>query len=89
MNGPYSAQLRAPGGSHKWNFWGFPHGVITPSSTVLCNITELGEPGDVPFIGAAGMEIRNVALLANHSVDVWFEIDWDSPLPVRLHFMVF
>jgi hypothetical protein len=87
--GPYQAEFQAGGGNHRWNFYGFPAGVITPSRMVLANICELGEPGDVPFIGDADMEIRNIAPRANDTVDVWFNIHWDSPLPVRIQFIAF
>jgi hypothetical protein len=83
------AEAQAGPGNHRWNIHGFPAGTIHSGSMVLMNVCELGEPGDVPFIGDADMEIRNIAPRANNTVDVWFNIDWGSPLPIRLGIFVF
>ena len=70
-----------------------PQGVINRHSTVLANITEIGEapgePRDFPYIGAAAMEIRNIAPRDDGIVDVWVEIDFDTDLDFRMHLIVF
>jgi hypothetical protein len=67
------------------------HGVDR-HSTVLASICELaaapGHPFDFPFIGAASMEVRNVAPRDDGIVSVWVHIDWPSPLQVRLNLLV-
>jgi hypothetical protein len=71
----------------------FPPGVIDRHSTILANICEMaaapGEPLDFPFIGAAGMEIRNIAPRDDNIVDIWIEIDWNTDLNCRLRVIVF
>ena len=62
-------------------------------STVLASICELatlpGQPLDFPFIGAAPMEIRNIAPRDDGIVEMWVHIEWlASALNGRINFVV-
>jgi len=61
-------------------------------SAVFATICELsqpaGEPLDFPFIGGAGMEVRNIAALDSGIVDLEVEVDWGSDLNIRIQLLV-
>jgi hypothetical protein len=65
-----------------------PNLKITQDSIVHVTATEMGDldGGFRPFIGAASIEVLNVAPQANGNVDVRINILWDSDLDVRLSY---
>ena len=79
-------------GTFDWEV-NFPKGVINRDSIVLANICEIaripGEPRDLPWMGAASMEIRNIVPRDTGTVALRVEIDWDSRLDFRVFFAVF
>jgi hypothetical protein len=78
-------------GTQTW-FTPFAAGVINRHSAVFATICELsqppGEPLDFPFVGAAGMEVRNIAPLDDGRVQWVSEINWDRDLNFRVKFLV-
>jgi|tagenome__1003787_1003787.scaffolds.fasta_scaffold19884167_2 hypothetical protein len=81
-------------GNGSFNFLvNFPAGVINRNSIVLANICEIaripGEPNDLPWMGAASMEVRNIVPRDDGHVDFRIEIDWDGPLNFRMFIAVF
>jgi hypothetical protein len=81
-------------GNGSFNFLvNLPGGVINRSSIVLANICEIariaGEPSDLPWMGAASMEVRNIVPQDTGQVNFRVEIDWDSPLNFRIFIAVF
>jgi hypothetical protein len=68
------------------NISGFPK--IDRHSKVIASICEVsapqGEPLDFPFIGAAGMHIRNTVPLDNGTVSFWVQVDWDRDINLRM-----
>ena len=74
--------------------WTFPPGVINRHSHVLANICEVSRPEgqpelDFPFIGNATMTIHNIVPHDDGTLLIRLEIDWPSPLDVRIQFFVF
>jgi hypothetical protein len=67
-------------------------GGVDRHSCVLASICELaaapGHPFDFPFIGAASMEVRNIAPRDDGIVSLWIHIDWAAPLHIRLNLLV-
>src|SRR6476659_281879 len=61
-------------------------------STVLASVCELaaapGNPFDFPFIGAAAMEVRNIAPRDDGIVSLWIHVDWATPLHIHLNLLV-
>jgi len=70
----------------------FPAGVINRNSTVLANICEIahisGEPGDLPWVGAANMIIWNIIPQDTGHVILRVEVDWSRPLDFRIQFAI-
>jgi hypothetical protein len=73
--------------------WTFPPGVINRHSFVLANICEVSQPEgqalDFPFMGSATMTIHNIVPHDDGTLLIRLEIDWPSPLDVRIQFFVF
>lgn len=74
--------------------WTFPPGVINRHSHVLANICEVSQPEgqrelDFPFMGNATMGIHNIVPHDDGTLLIRLEIDWPSPLNVRIQFFVF
>jgi hypothetical protein len=77
-----------------------PVGVLTDggrrgcdrNSAVFASVCELGAaPGhgfEFPFIGAAYMQVMNVAPRDDGIVSVWIHVNWLSPLHIRLNLLV-
>jgi hypothetical protein len=67
-------------------------GGVDRHSTVLASVCELaaapGNPFDFPFIGAASMEVRNIAPRDDGIVSLWIHVDWATPLHIRLNLLV-
>jgi hypothetical protein len=68
------------------------HGGVDRHSMVLASITELaaapGTPFDFPFIGNAGMDVRNISPRDDGILSLWIHVDWNSPLQLRLNLLV-
>jgi hypothetical protein len=74
--------------------WTFPPGVINRHSHVLANICEVSKPegepeADFPFMGNATMSIHNIVPHDDGTLSVRVEVDWPSPIDVRIQFFVF
>jgi hypothetical protein len=67
-------------------------GRLNRHSGVFATICELsqpsGEPLDYPFIGGAGMSVRNIAPLDTGVVQLWVQVDWGSDLNIRIQLLV-
>jgi hypothetical protein len=65
---------------------------IDRHTTVLASLTELaaapGYPFDFPFIGAASMEVRNIAPRDDGICSFLLHVAWPLPLHVRLSVLV-
>ena len=90
------------GGNVSSIFWAFTHHTsagqgshVTTSSIpgvnrvsqVAVSITELDANGN-PFIGLAGMAVYNVVPLDSGEVTVHWWVGWNSPLSIRLNYIV-
>jgi hypothetical protein len=74
--------------------WTFPPGVINRHSFVLANICEVSRPegqrdADFPFIGNATMTIHNIVPHDDGTLLIRLEVDWPSPIDIRIQFFVF
>lgn len=71
----------------------FPAGVINRNSIVLANICEIahipGEPQDLPWMGDASMEVRNIVPEDTGAVNFRLEVDWDDDLDFRMFIVVY
>jgi hypothetical protein len=71
----------------------FPDKVINRDRIVLASICEIaripGEPNDLPWVGDAAMEVRNIVPRDTGEVYFRVEIGWDSPLDFRISIAVF
>jgi hypothetical protein len=65
----------------------FPFGSVKPSTVVTASITEIDGDG-LPFVGAATVEIHNIAP-RDGAIDVVAAVRWDNPLRCRIYFAVF
>jgi hypothetical protein len=54
----------------------------------ICEVSNPGEPNDIPFIGAAKMTINNIAPRDDGIVDVWVTVNWNSDLIFKLEFLL-
>jgi hypothetical protein len=67
-------------------------GGVDRHSTVVASVCELaaapGHPFDFPFIGAASMEVRNIAPRDDGILSLLIHVDWATPLHIRLHLLV-
>lgn len=74
-------------GAFRLNVSGFD-GKINRHSKLVASICEVtaapGGPLDYPFMGSAGMEIRNIVPYDNGTVDFWVEVNWGSDLNLRM-----
>ncbi|HEX6430486.1 MAG TPA: hypothetical protein VF008_22495 [Niastella sp.] len=66
----------------------FNHPAVNANSRVFLSISEYGaDPRTTRFIGAAKMEVLNVAPF-NGGFFAWVEISWGAPLNVRFDVLV-
>jgi hypothetical protein len=70
----------------------FGTGLVNRHSRVVCSICEIAQPPgealDFPFIGAASMQILNVAPDDTGTVNVWMNINHDGDLNWRVMFFI-
>jgi hypothetical protein len=82
------------GHGHGSNPVAFPFGqsLINRHSRVVCSMCEIAQPPgealDYPFIGAASMQILNVAPDDTGTVHVWVSVNWGSDLNWRVFFFI-
>jgi hypothetical protein len=73
--------------------WTFPPGVVNRHSVVLANICEVSQPEgqalDFPVLGDATMTIHNIVPHDDGTVLVRLEVNWPSPVDVRVQFAIF
>jgi hypothetical protein len=73
-------------GTFAWNF-GFPDAIVNDRSQVAVSITEVNAANE-PFLGNAGMSVLNVVPQRDGTVTVRANVAWDSPLKVKLNFII-
>lgn len=95
-------KLERIGGNVSSIFWSFTHHTsagqgshittrsipgVNRLSQVAVSITELDVNGN-PMIGLAGMAVYNVVPRDSGEVTVHWWVGWNSPLPIRLNYIV-
>lgn len=79
-------KLRAHG-TLAWNF-GFPNPVqVFANSQVSVTMTEI-DNNDIPFLGAATMQVFNVVPQDDGTITVKFNVDWPDFLRVQFNFII-
>lgn len=70
----------------------FPRGVIDRDKIIFANICEIkrfpGETRDLPWMGDASMEVKNIVPKDTGSVNFRVHIDFYLPLPFRMLVMI-
>lgn len=67
---------------------GFPGDyIVNDESQIVGSMTELNSAG-VPFLGLATMQVLNIAPQADGTAQIIGQINWNSPLNVRLNLII-